>query len=156
MGLAYPGEAAVCGFARPAKQVTGGNEEIPARVQFSAKPETERWQEFLSWCRWPDSNRHASRRLILSQVRLPIPSHRQAQRILYHILSSNARAILYFSGFSSPSSRSRSATVKAIRSSFLGASMAATRLAWRATAASNTLRTSRALPKFSSRRSYIT
>ncbi len=32
----------------PAQRVSGGSEEIPARVQFSAKPETERWREFLS------------------------------------------------------------------------------------------------------------
>ena len=29
-------------------------------------------------CRWPDSNRHGVTRLILSQVRLPIPPQRQA------------------------------------------------------------------------------
>lgn len=28
-------------------------------------------------CRWPDSNRHGSLRMILSHVRLPIPPHRQ-------------------------------------------------------------------------------
>ena len=30
------------------------------------------------WCLRPESNRHALRRLILSQVRLPIPPQRQA------------------------------------------------------------------------------
>lgn len=31
-------------------------------------------------CRWPDSNRHGSLRMILSHVRLPIPPHRQAYK----------------------------------------------------------------------------
>ena len=35
--------------ASPAKRVAVESEEIPTRVQFSAKPETERWWEFLSW-----------------------------------------------------------------------------------------------------------
>ena len=30
-------------------------------------------------CRWPDSNRHGVNRLILSQVRLPIPPQRLIQ-----------------------------------------------------------------------------
>jgi hypothetical protein len=40
------------------------------------------------WCLRPESNRHAFRRLILSQVRLPIPPQRlQAQaRILAHAM----------------------------------------------------------------------
>jgi hypothetical protein len=41
------------------------------------------------WCLRPESNRHAFRRLILSQVRLPIPPQRlQAQtRILAHAVA---------------------------------------------------------------------
>ena len=35
--------------ASPVKRVAVESEEIPAIVQFSAKPETERWWEFLSW-----------------------------------------------------------------------------------------------------------
>ena len=42
--------------ASPAKRVAVESEEIPTRVQFSAKPETERWWEFLSWRRRRDSN----------------------------------------------------------------------------------------------------
>lgn len=34
---------------KPAKRLRVESEKIPARVQFSAKPETERWREFLSW-----------------------------------------------------------------------------------------------------------
>jgi len=33
----------------PAKRISAESEEIPATVQFSAKPETERWREFLNW-----------------------------------------------------------------------------------------------------------
>ena len=54
------------------------------------------------------------------------------------------------SGACAPSPR-RSPIVRAISSSLHGFSRAATRSACRATARSNTLRTSRALPKFSSR-----
>ena len=43
--------------ASPAKRVAVESEEIPTRVQFSAKPETERWREFLSWSCWTDLNR---------------------------------------------------------------------------------------------------
>ena len=42
----------------PARRIGAESEEIPAIAQFSAKPETERWREFLSWCRWWDSNPH--------------------------------------------------------------------------------------------------
>ncbi len=33
----------------PAKRIRAESEEIPTIAQFSAKPETERWWEFLSW-----------------------------------------------------------------------------------------------------------
>ena len=57
--------------ASPAQRVAAGSEEIPARVQFSAKPETERWREFLSW-------RNAARLLFPPQVkRGPRESARQ-------------------------------------------------------------------------------
>ena len=42
----------------PARRIGAESEEIPTIAQFSAKPETERWREFLSWCRWWDSNPH--------------------------------------------------------------------------------------------------
>ena len=37
-------------------------------------------------CRWPDSNRHGSLRMILSHVRLPIPPHRQLNTDNYFII----------------------------------------------------------------------
>ena len=37
-------------------------------------------------CRWPDSNRHGVTRLILSQVRLPIPPQRHGVRFLPNTL----------------------------------------------------------------------
>lgn len=33
----------------PAKRIVAESEEIPTIAQLSAKPETERWWEFLSW-----------------------------------------------------------------------------------------------------------
>ena len=42
--------------ANPTKWFAGESEEIPATVQFSAKPETERRREFLSWWGKVDSN----------------------------------------------------------------------------------------------------
>ncbi len=36
----------------------------------------------ISWCRWPDSNRHGLPRRILSAVRLPIPSHRRLKQYI--------------------------------------------------------------------------
>ncbi len=41
---------------KPAKRLRVESEEIPTRAQFSAKPETKRWWEFLSWSWWGDSN----------------------------------------------------------------------------------------------------
>ena len=38
--------------ASPAKRVAVESEEIPTIVQFSVKPETERWWEFLSCNKW--------------------------------------------------------------------------------------------------------
>lgn len=40
----------------PAKRIGSEGEEIPTIAQFSAKPETERWWEFLSWSEMGDSN----------------------------------------------------------------------------------------------------
>ncbi len=40
----------------PAKRIGSEGEEIPTRVQFSAKPETERWWEFLGWSKRPLSD----------------------------------------------------------------------------------------------------
>ena len=51
--LAFPRSPSA---ASPAKRVAVESEEIPTRVQFSAKPETERWWEFLSWRAVRDSN----------------------------------------------------------------------------------------------------
>ena len=50
------------------------SEEIPTRVQFSAKPETERWREFLSWCGHGDSNPDGSLHENLNLACLPISS----------------------------------------------------------------------------------
>ena len=47
-------------IASPAERVGAESEEIPAIVEFSAKPETERWREFLSWYARADSNRWPS------------------------------------------------------------------------------------------------
>mgnify|MGYP000061022858 CR=1 FL=1 len=56
----------------------------PASCSFRREAETERcWLLLTLWCRWPDSNRHALRHLILSQARLPIPSHRQMRSFDY-------------------------------------------------------------------------
>lgn len=56
----------------------------PASCSFRREAETERcWLLLTPWCRWPDSNRHALRHLILSQARLPIPSHRQIRLFDY-------------------------------------------------------------------------
>ena len=58
--------------------------EKPASCSFRCEAETERcWLLLTPWCRWPDSNRHALRHLILSQARLPIPSHRQIRLFDY-------------------------------------------------------------------------
>ena len=54
----------------PAKRIVAESEEIPTIAQFSAKPETERWWEFLSWRSGWDSNpRVIAHKLISSQPR---------------------------------------------------------------------------------------
>ncbi len=58
----------------PAKRIGSESEEIPTRVQFSAKPETERWWEFLSWYGHGDSNPNASLHENLNLACLPISS----------------------------------------------------------------------------------
>ena len=58
----------------PAKRIGPASEEIPTRVQFSAKPETERWWEFLSWYGHGDSNPNASLHENLNLACLPISS----------------------------------------------------------------------------------
>ena len=51
--------------ANPTKWSAVEGEEIPTRAQFSAKPETERWWEFLSWQRVKDSNPHIQSQSLL-------------------------------------------------------------------------------------------
>ena len=50
---------------KPAERLRLESERIPTRVQFSAKPETERWWEFLSWQRVKDSNPHIQSQSLL-------------------------------------------------------------------------------------------
>ena len=52
--------------ADPAARSAVEGEEIPATVQFSAKPETERRREFLSWWGKVDSNHRSRRQQIYS------------------------------------------------------------------------------------------
>ena len=51
----------------PAKRVEAESEEIPTRAQFSAKPETERWWEFLS-CLVLTKKMHLSRSASASET----------------------------------------------------------------------------------------
>ncbi len=60
--------------ANPAKRSAAECEEIPARAQFSAKPETERRRGFLSWCGHGDSNPNALLHENLNLACLPISS----------------------------------------------------------------------------------
>ena len=56
----------------PAKRIGAESEEIPTIAQFSAKPETERWWEFLSWYARGDLNPYPSPEWNLNPSCLPI------------------------------------------------------------------------------------
>ena len=69
--------------ADPAARSAVESEEIPATVQFSAKPETERRREYLSWWGKVDSNHRSRRQQIYS---LPHLTALEFPQILYKLV----------------------------------------------------------------------
>ncbi len=72
----------------PAERVGAESEEIPAIVEFSAKPETERWREFLSWYARGDLNPYPLPEWNLNPSCLPISprAHKKVRIAVYHTL----------------------------------------------------------------------